>query len=781
MLTFDNVYQAPLDKMKAAADNWSEMKGKLEKLAEDARTTMAAKAKDEYWRGVNAEVTKPFVDKTAKEFDDAAKAAGGIHRILEDGYNAFKKAKDDLKKIVDVDAPAQHLLVKPDGKVEARNPLSAIKDPGARHDPDYPELVRKERAAIDAMQRRIDSILETCDDADVACSNALKANITGDKHNFSAPKYGSIDAEEAQRALDLAKKGRALSHEELERLNELLKDNSSSKDFSRTFYNGLGPKGSLEFFGQLSTDTYEYGKLDEQRLKDVQELQRNLGLNLAAATQGGDKWTENWSAEMRKLGTERVPLAKNDYNGPFGYQLLGGIMRNGNYDPKFLNPIVEHVTQLHAKDPDLFAGNKRFGGWQPNPFNPSGVNGAGYDPMVSMLEALGHSPEAAKQFFSAEPTSYKEDGAPGGDLSLGKNKDGEDITTYLEFFANEKYERFPDVDSHHPDEVKKSADFMPDALGHALEAATLGHAWDDPNPKFGRDETTAKIMKDVVATYGDAELLKKHQSSMADSLGTMGAGYIDDLNWALTKNDPENVYAPKSLDAEVRAAHPEFGREATVAFLSALGQHPDAYATVSTAERIYATSVLEAQVGSDGQINEGRAKSAVYTSGMLQGLLDQARADQVEAEGMKVHEDYEKAQAKKSAWIGFGTTAAIAAGVAFLPATAAAAGAAAVLVPLAVETGSGAMETLAGQVIGDWSDKSAEKHKDDIEGGIREEKTSLYTAGRYSAEAPMERFVMQHRSQVGDDFKQELIESSDHGYIQGNSRENQQGNDPQTD
>lgn len=51
MLTFDNVYQAPLDKMKTAADEWAAMKGKLDKLAEDARTTMAAKAKDEYWRG----------------------------------------------------------------------------------------------------------------------------------------------------------------------------------------------------------------------------------------------------------------------------------------------------------------------------------------------------------------------------------------------------------------------------------------------------------------------------------------------------------------------------------------------------------------------------------------------------------------------------------------------------------------------------------------------------------------------------------------------------------
>ncbi|MEU2231842.1 hypothetical protein ACH4A8_00365 [Streptomyces vietnamensis] len=778
MLTFDNVYQAPLDKMKAAADDWAAMKGKLDTLAQDAQSTMAAKARDDYWRGVNAEVTKPFVDKTAKEFGDAAKAADGIHKVLEDGYNAFKKAKDDLKKIVETEAPAKGFRVKPDGRVEAVEPLSQTKDQGMRHDPDFQEMVRKEHADIEAMQRRIDAIVEACDDADVSCSNALKADITADKHNFSAPKYTSLDAEEAQRAVDLAKKGRDISHEELMRLNELLKDNSGSKEFSRAFYDGMGPKGALEFFGQLSTDTYDYTKVDKQRLADVQDLQKNLGLNLATATQGGDAWTEKWSADMRKLGTERIPLVKYDNNPAYGYQLLGGIMRYGDYDKKFLVPIAEHVTQLHAKDPYLFANSKpMIGGGLQNQYNPSGVNGSGFDPMISMLEALGHSPEASKDFFSKEPlTSYKEDGSVGGELNLGKDKDGNKIENYLDFFANEKYDFFPDIDGHDPDAAKKSADYMPDALGHALESATLGHAWDDTTPELKRDETTAKIMTQVVEKYGgDAELLKKWQSPLADSLGNMGAGYIDDLNWALTKGDPDSVFAP----TKDPAAHMELKREDAVKFLSTLGQHPDAYASVSTAERLYTTSVLEAQVGPDGTIDEGRARSTVYTGATLQGLLDESRANQVEAEGMKKHEEYEKAQAAKAGWVELGATVGIAAGVAFLPATAAV-GTAAILVPLAVDTGSGVMEQLAGQVIGDWSDKSVEDHKDATEDKIHEDNAALYTAGRYSAESPMERFLAMHSDKVSSDFKQDMIESVDGGYGLGNDHAKQTGNAPET-
>ncbi|MFE2640924.1 hypothetical protein ACFXKX_39020 [Streptomyces scopuliridis] len=785
MPTFYDVYHAPLDKLKTAADDWTEMTTKLERLAEDARTTMAAKAKDEYWQGANASVTKPFIVKTAKEFDDAAKAAKGIRLILEDGYAAFKKAKDDLARIVDTDAPAQSLVVTAYGVVEALYPLGD--DMRATTDADYRNNAREQKARIEAMQRRINAIVETCDDADVATANALKANITGDQHNFSAPKYKSLDAEEAQRALDLAKKGTDLTHTELLQLNELLKDNHSSREFSRTFYDGLGgPKKSLEFFGLLAGDTYEGSKQDKERLKDVQSLQKNLGLNLATATDPtgkNDTWSKNWSEEMRKLGTERIPVTKYDMNPPYGYQLLGGIMRYGNYDPKFLNPIAEHVVQLQHKNPSMFAESKPTGGWQTNGLNPSGVNGAGYDPVVSMLEALGHSPEASKEFFSARPTAYNEDGSVKDAFGseLGK-KDGLDIMSYLDYFANQDYKSFPDVDGvYDPDKAAESAAHMPDALGHALESATLGYAWDDPSPNAVRDATTAGIMQDVVEKYGsDAELLK-HQEALTDSLGNMGAGYIDDINWALQGHHRDGVFAPtRNPDA-----HALFNSGDARDFLSALGQHPDAYVSITAAERIYTSSVLEAQVGPDGRIgDEGAARKTVGIGAEVQGILDQSRGDQIEAEGLKKHEDFEKAQEKRSGWVEFGATAAIggaaAAGVAFLPAAAVVGGAAAILVPLAVDTGSGALEQIAGQVIGDWSDNSIEKNKEKIEDLTGEEKSAVFESGEASALAPTLKFIDHHELDPEHVFSVDLEESANLGYLRGNSRAKQQGHSPET-
>ncbi|WP_128984979.1 hypothetical protein, partial [Streptomyces roseicoloratus] len=600
----------------------------------------------EDWRGVNAEVTKPFIDKTAKEFADAAKEADGIHKILEDGYRAFKKAQDDLRKIVETEAPAKGFLVKSNGVVEAREPLSSTKDQAARHDPDFQNLIRKEQAEAAAMQRRIDAIIETCDDADVACSNALKANVTADKHNFSAPKYGSLDAEEAQRAIDLAKKGRDISHAELERLNELLKDNGSSKEFSRAFYNSLGPKGALEFFGQLSTDTYDYATLDKQRLADVQELQRNLGLNLATATHGGDAWTEKWSADMRKLGTERIPLDKHAYSGPFGYQLLGGIMRYGNYDPKFLTPIAEHVTQLHAKDPYMFADGKSLGGWLKHPFNPSGVNGSGYDPMTAMLEALGHSPEAAKQFFTGEPTAYNKDGSVGGTVDLDPEKDGIQ-KDYLEYFQNAEYKFFPDIDGHIPEDVEKSAEYMPDALGHALEAATTGHGWDDPNPQLRRDEQTAELMKRVIDTYGTNTELREHHKPLIDSLGRMGAAYIDDLNYSTYNFGGSGDALGRSALFEGSSdgsSRTDFGANASLRFMNAVAGDEEAYKTLSVAQSVYEAGGLKAL-----EKDHGSQLTFLHHATKVHGILDESRIvaigqdfkDQEEARNLEMEQQAE--------------------------------------------------------------------------------------------------------------------------------------------
>jgi hypothetical protein len=657
--------------------------------------------------------------------------------------------------------------------VTASYPLE--EDNTARHDPDYPELLGKQRDSIKAWQKKIDLIVDNCNDTDEAFRNALLANVT-EGRDFSAPKYTNLDQEEAARAAALAAKGRDITHKELKALNELLLDNSKSPEFSKDFYENLGPKKSLTFFGQLASDTYHYGDVDKERLKDVQALQKNLGLNLATASHDKN-FTAEWGPQLRKLGTERMPLSKQDFGAAFGYQLLGGIMRYGNYDAKFLNPIAEHVAQLHQKDPFMFAENKMVNSPCKNLFNPSGVNGSGYDPTVSMLEALGHSPEASKRFFTDTPTAYNEDGTvnKGAAANLGK-----DVTSYLDFFGNEKWKTFPDVDTVNLDEIKKSVNYMPDALGHALESATLGYPVGHPDASVVRDADNATIMQNAMEKYGADAGLLKHQEALSDSLGTMGAGYIDDINWALDKGDTDSVFAPvKNPEGHIDFVDDEEGRNVARGFLSALGQHPDAYATLSTSEQVYTRSVLEAQVGPNDTIDTGSARATVHVGAEVQGMLDKSRADQVQADNMKTHEDYEKAVAKRSGWVEFGATAGVAAGVAFLPA-AAAVGTAAVLIPLATDTVSGAAEQAIGQVIGDISDNSVDKSKEKAEELTQQEWNRIYRSGESMAEAPMEEFLQRYTTKDHTDFRQDMKESMRSGYATGNDREDQQGRAPET-
>ncbi|MEV5577020.1 hypothetical protein AB0L39_00465 [Streptomyces parvus] len=778
MLSYEDIVEAPLGKLKAAADDWSEMATKLDRLADHASDGMKAKADKASWEGLNAGVTKAFVGKTVKEFADAAAEAKGVKTLLEEGYAAFKKAKDDLVNIRDHEGPAAGIRVDGRGKVTARSSIS--ENDAARDDPDFTRYLQQERENIASWQKKIDAIVETCNDTDVTFKNSLEANVT-DRKDFSAPKYTKFDQEEAARAVALASKGRDLTHAELQALNELLRDNANSVEFAKNFYEKLGPEKALAFFGQLATDTNDYSKVDKERLADVQALQRNLGLNLATASH--DKaFTAEWGPELRKMGTQQIPLSKYDNSGgPYGYQLLGGIMRYGNYDAKFLNPIAEHVAQLHQQDPYRFAGNKQVNGFLDNPYNPSGRNGSGYDPTTAMLEALGNSPDAAKKFFTDDPTAYNEDGTVnrGATADLGK-QDGEAIDNYLDFFGNEKWESFPDSNSTDPDKLGPTLQYMPDALGHALEAATLGYPAGEPDASVKRDADNAAIMQQIMQKYGADPGLLKNQEGLADSMGVMGAGYIDDINWALDKGDANSVFAPTAnTEGHIPfGVDREQGRADARQFLSALGQHPDAYATLSAAEQAYTRSVLETHVGPDG-IDSDAARTTVRVGAEMQGMLDQSRADQVEANHMKTHEDYEKAVAKRAGWVEFGAGVGIAAGVAFLPATAAV-GAAAVLIPLATDTASGAAEQVIGQVVGDVSDKSVDKSKENAEELTEKEWNRIYRSGESMAEAPMEEFLALHATEEDTKLREDLKQAVLLGYGVGNDRENQQGVGPET-
>ncbi|MGW0555623.1 hypothetical protein ACWDZ6_15630 [Streptomyces sp. NPDC002926] len=754
-LTFMDVAQVDLGKLGTAVTDWKKTVDNLQKLAKNADSGMVAKSESARWAGENATVTREFIKKTAKQFDDAHAEAKSIWTLLDDAHTELVAIQKSMKTAVDVDAPNLGVRIEDIGGGAVRWYFPHIRG-------DSDERTQKQLDAAQELADRITGLIAHAAEIDANMARALGRTNKNDPHDFSSNNYASLDDAEKDRALELAGLGRKMNDKQFAEFNSIMKYNTKDPEFADAFYRGLGgPKQALEFFGQMSIDS-AHGD-NKARLELTKELQRNMGLTLATATEPDHNpgYLKDWGAQFRKLGTQQIPLEKYGRDSPpFGYQLLGGIMRYGNYDPKFLNPIAEHVIQLQQKDPILFAHSKsEFG---TNLYNPSGKEGAGFDPVPGVLEALGHSPEAAKQFFTAEPTAYNEDGTvKGGAADLGKVKN-EAITNYLDYFTNEDYKGFPgDINGHfNPDAIQKATNHVPDALGHALEAATLGHAYDDPTPKLVRDEDSAAIMKSVVEKYGDADLLDR-QEVLSDSLGRMGAGYVDDINWALNDNDSTSMFAPQRDPAD----HAEFGRDGARSFLNALGRHPDAYAELSNAEKVYTTSVLDAQVGDNGTINQAHAREAVRTGGEVQGMLDESRADQVKADGLAKDEAYNKALEKRAGWIEFGTGVGIAAGAAFLPPVAAA-GVAATLIPVITDAGTGALEQHLGNVIGDWSESKQQDSGDDV----LKQRIAIYNAGEATSEAPMREFMKVHGIERDSPFGGDLEEALNSGYDKGSNR-----------
>ncbi|MDN3265547.1 hypothetical protein QWJ26_38240 [Streptomyces sp. CSDS2] len=353
------------------------------------------------------------------------------------------------------------------------------------------------------------------------------------------------------------------------------------------------------------------------------------------------------------------------------------------------------------------------------------------------------------------PTVYNEDGTVEKGAALDY--------TYFGELTRKNYEWAPDsLAAPGSDAASHARDGGPDALGHALEAATLGHPYDDPAPTLRRDSASAAIMAKVVETYGDPE---KIHEPMSDSLGRMGAGYIDDLNWALNENRTDSLYYPASS-----TGHAQFGDANAIKFLSAVGQHPDGYSEISTAQQVYGTIALEAQFR-DGHITQSHAREVVRTGAEIQGILDQSRADQIKAEGLARDEAYNKSLQKKADWIQFGAGVGIAAGAAFLPPVAAA-GVAGTLIPVFTDAGAGMIEQQIANVISD----NAETMQHDSAAPIQRQTSEVYRVGRKAAAAPMESFMRNHGVHHDDDgFGQDLEEALDTGYVKGTNEKIQRG------
>ncbi|GAA2893777.1 DUF6571 family protein [Streptomyces mexicanus] len=635
MVSFDQLLNARLGSLKNAVDDWSETVKKLKSLQEKAENGMQRKAEKADWKGENAGVTKPFVKKTAKEFGDAAKEAESIHNILRDALAEFKAAKKQLKDVVD-DAPAKGI------RVDSNGAVSYLVHPDHRGK-DYKGPDPKE-ADFDQVRADIKKALDKANDADDIASRALRTLVGKDETNFSGTEYRSLkDAEKAQEVADakefvsISKKGAEASPAELAHANQLLKQHVGDALFAEKVATGMGGKGTMTFWAAV-VDSHQ-GNMPKAQLATLKDLQKNLSLTLAEATHSTTPQMRQWKKDVIALGDQQfITDPTKETTGPFGFQITSSLLRHGEFDTKFLKDYGDKLInyEKNTNAPQLWS----HGGQYYDALNfGAAKNDDGKDPMTGFLEALGHNPHASTEFFhDKEHFNY---------LTGVHTKNGPEPRIWPQDSANF-------VPS--PDQTKGLPGF--DSLGHALEAATTGHNYEDgPSAATSvHSKQQAEIMNRIVTTMSQHPDLVR--DGMANSLGKISAEYMSDIHRAIDphKGNIEALFPNNGADAHL-------SEQNVTRFLHTVSQDPDGYAAVNLGQHQYTASILEYHMKHpDVYINhlsphhreamQQTIQSIAGDAGEIEGIIGSGRDYALEHKIVENDGAYNKALGKAGTWAG---------------------------------------------------------------------------------------------------------------------------------
>ncbi|MFD5450656.1 DUF6571 family protein [Streptomyces sp. NPDC127100] len=680
-LTAQELTDLRLGTLKTAVDDWATMYGRLQKLADGGNgdvnaSDLRTKADAANWKGANATVSRQFVTRTAAQFADAAAEARSVHGLLRDAHTDLTKRKGELRTAID-DLAKRNIYVNGSGKVSASVPSGAAAGDGKGiHQPTDEEL--------DGAQQRITRILWEASETDRIVARALRA-LVKNKYDFTDTGADSVkeaDREQGEADAEYWEKEIAKgnvdewSKEKLARFNGTLEDQRDNPGFTETFATGLGAQDTLQFWRDLAAPPG--GAVEGDKAKLLAHVQDNLGMALANASHGDSPAMEAWKKDLIASGTKIFPVDPAMPMGPNGFQVMSSLMHKGKFDSDFLHDYGQAVVKYerdYPGDPGV--------AWRDTADLNYPPTGEANDPLAGFMDALGHNPEASLDFF---------------DASTGQ---GDDRMSNFDYLAgHEKGARqWPEGEDGKP--------IGYDNLGHALESATLGYAYDDPSPEVPPLRTEAQIaarearldlVSEVMENYNEADVIDA-QPGVRDSLAKIAAGHVDSLNYSMADWGGSGELADRDGLFHADSHHlRDLGSSDTTNFLRALASDEDSYATVSTAQQIYGSSLMAAQGG-----NHDNTLDAGMQSVTMHGLLDQARTEAIGHQYADDEDARNQALEKQGEWRKFAAGAVIGVGVGVASEVVVPAGvAAAVAVPLGFDTLGKAGETVMGTQTIDW-------------------------------------------------------------------------------
>ncbi|MFH8618628.1 DUF6571 family protein [Streptomyces sp. NPDC017979] len=636
-MDFDTLLHANFGKLDAAVSDWNTLVGNLEKLDTDAKDGLKKTAFGGDWRGVNSDVTRKFISKTVGEFADAHTQADSIRNILRDTASELRTFKGDLTEAIS-NAQNRNISVRPNGTGFI---VRAV-------DGDAGKDVKQ--GDVDSVRDQIKGILDKASESDSTAARVLRSLVDQADKGFGDASYKDRDqaadaVKTAEDLAELAKKDPSkLTVEEFDRLNAGLAKYNKDDLFAEAFAQKLGAQGTLDFWAKLNDANARDFPMDGKRLDQYSELQKNLSLTLANATQSA-------SPEMSSWKTDMLIAVEKPVNGVSGYVVMSNLMRWGDYDDDFLTSYgsgmmaKEQEGVRNGRSPDQIWGYNGGGLW-PH-LNSTGTD-HGFDPMTGYMKALSNSPDAATQFFNSEFIDKDADGNPYKRDTDGNGKKGHvDLTNFQYLFEERDWMREQDSKG---DESISGKNY----LAAALEAATTGHpAGELPTSEtVAHSKEQADLYKSVVESVSKKPDLLTGNGYMSDSFGQMTAEYMPDINRALA---PEQESKADLFIAPGAAS--ELKESDVTRFLYTLGRNPEGYAAVTLGQHNYSSNLFEYHAANPNTfIPDEKALSAFErvgeVSGEVQGILGSGRAYESELQGGEQDAKYNDALDKASEWGG---------------------------------------------------------------------------------------------------------------------------------
>ncbi|WP_405193933.1 hypothetical protein [Streptomyces anulatus] len=703
-----------------AVSDWGLLVRNLAQLKKQAEDGLRKAANSADWAGLNAQVTKEFVGKTAGEFADAHTQANTISKILTDTRDELRQHKKDVEEAISRGAK-KNLTVVDNGGGGFTVTMNIHPDRAAKGT----SVPEHDQSDVTALRDEVQGILKKATESDTSASKVLTAIANQSTMGFSDASYKDRDSavEAVQAAEDLAKiaakNPEDLTAADFDKINNGLDKYKNDPLFAERFATQLGPKKTLEFWQGIN-DPAVNPHVGRERLDKLDDLQRNLGLTLAAATQSDSADMTSWKGNMIKLGEQ--PIGR-DGGGPMGFQVMSNLMRTGDYDDQFLKSYGNKLMETERK----LTGNGEHENmaWQhrgPDPWLNRIGEDSGDDPLTGYLKGLSNSPDAATDFFNQEYVS-KEDSPFERDTD-GNGKNGKIPLSNFQYLFEER--EWPQETNFKGDDDNTGRN----TLALALEAATTGHpAGELPTVDTpAHNEGQTKLFESIVASVADDnERLTKH-NYMTDSIGQITSEYLPDINRAMTNDS----------DEETDNLFPVAGSSATLnhrdvnALLLTVGQNPEGYAAVEVANKQYMANLMDYHLNPDLPADKVYSKDLQFTveqiaqgSGEVSGTLAIGRQEAVAGEAEEKDKKYEQSvgQWKNAVSGGIGTgigvgTSFIASPVGGAVAGGAASTASSMILESLFKDAEGKAKDDAGPVMGELWESGVEKNSEYTEQAV---------------------------------------------------------------